>query len=62
MRDPVDDFEDDEGKDYSFQILKPRDMLKVGIRVNPDMLLDHFPPRYEHALHHFHRMVQQALG
>ena len=48
----MDVFEDDEGKDYSYQIPKPRDMLKVGIRVNPDMLLDHFPPRYEHAFDH----------
>ncbi|KAL3904667.1 MAG: hypothetical protein SGARI_004824, partial [Bacillariaceae sp.] len=51
--DDEDNFDDpDEGKDYGFQVLKPRDMLKVGIRVNPDMLLDHFPPRYEHAFDH----------
>jgi hypothetical protein len=42
----------DDNSDYGVQILKSRDMLKHGIRVDPDMLLDHFPPRYEHAFDH----------
>ena len=55
-----DAFDDpDEGKDYGFQVLRPRDMLKVGIRVNPDMLLDHFPPRYEHAFDHVNEFPTQ---
>jgi hypothetical protein len=37
---------------YRYDILSPKLMAKRGIRVNPDMLLDHFPPRYEHALDH----------
>ena len=28
-----------------------------GLQVDPNMLQDHFPPRYEHALHHFHPRV-----
>jgi hypothetical protein len=38
--------------EYRYEILTPKDMTNRGIRVNPDMLLDHFPPRYEHALYH----------
>ena len=26
----------------------------IGLQVDLNMLQDHFPPRYEHALHHFH--------
>jgi hypothetical protein len=37
---------------YHSEILTPVDMMKRGIRVNPEMLTDHFPPRYEHAFDH----------
>jgi len=46
------DKEEENDGDYAFEILKPIEMKQPGIRVNPDMLLDHFPPRYEHALDH----------
>lgn len=43
---------DGEARDYEFEVFRPKDLKRVGIRVNPDMLLDHFPPRYEHAFDH----------
>ena len=27
---------------------------QIGLQVDLNMLQDHFPPRYEHALHHLH--------
>jgi Lipase (class 3) len=45
------DNEKDNGE-YRYEIVTPTEWMRRGIRVNPDMLLDHFPPRYEHALDH----------
>ena len=46
--------QDRNGDDDSYhpEILTPVDMMRRGIRVNPEMLTDHFPPRYEHAFDH----------
>jgi hypothetical protein len=52
QQDDTQNNDDDYNKDYVYQVWRPRDMTTLGIRVNPDMLLDHFPPRYEHALDH----------
>lgn len=38
--------------DYHYSTLNSRELVNRGIRVHPDMLLDHFPPRYEHAFDH----------
>lgn len=45
--------------EYQYEILSPNEMMHRGIRVNPDMLLDHFPPRYEHALDHIEENLPQ---
>jgi hypothetical protein len=42
--------ERDDGE-YNYERCNPK-TLRDGIRVHPDMLVDHFPPRYEHALDH----------
>ncbi|KAG7342596.1 lipase class 3 [Nitzschia inconspicua] len=46
----------DKGKggvaDYDFEMFRPNRLKQYDIQVHPDMLLDHFPPRYEHALDH----------
>lgn len=42
--------ERDDGE-YEYDLYKPK-TLRDGVRVHRDMLLDHFPPRYEHALDH----------
>lgn len=43
--------ESEEG-DYFFDVVGSRDLVKRGIKVHPEMLLDHFPARYEHAFAH----------
>lgn len=41
----------DDGHTYNKKICDPAALAVMGVWVNPDMLLHHFPPRYEHALH-----------
>lgn len=36
---------------YDTKVCDPRKMATLGIFVTPNMLQDHFPPTYEHALH-----------
>jgi hypothetical protein len=36
----------------SFRICERQRLAKLGILFHKNMLLDHFPPRYEHALDH----------
>jgi hypothetical protein len=40
----------DSGK-YDAKVCDPRRLATLGISVGPNMLLDHTPPRYEHAFH-----------
>jgi hypothetical protein len=37
---------------YYYEIFGSRDLVRRGIKVHPEMLLDHFPARYEHAFDH----------
>jgi hypothetical protein len=41
----------DEGH-YHSEVVTPVDVMRQGIRVNPEMFTDHFPARYEHAFDH----------
>eukprot|EP00547_Thalassionema_nitzschioides_P013082 CAMPEP_0194262378 /NCGR_PEP_ID=MMETSP0158-20130606/46511_1 /TAXON_ID=33649 /ORGANISM="Thalassionema nitzschioides, Strain L26-B" /LENGTH=598 /DNA_ID=CAMNT_0039002533 /DNA_START=147 /DNA_END=1943 /DNA_ORIENTATION=- len=43
---------DSEDGDYHYSTIGSRELVRRGIRVNPDMLFDHFPARYAHALEH----------
>lgn len=43
---------DSEDGDYYYSTTTSKELVQRGIRVHPDMLLDHFPPRYEHAFDH----------
>lgn len=36
---------------YDIKVCDPRKLATLGIQVDSNMLQDHFPPRYEHALH-----------
>jgi Lipase (class 3) len=36
---------------YDMKNCDPVKLARLGIRIDPNMLQDHFPPRYEHALH-----------
>ena len=39
---------------YTWECLSPKDLIRhyEGIRIHPEMFLDHLAPRYEHALEH----------
>jgi hypothetical protein len=44
--------QDGTGEDpYDVKLCDPVKLSTLGIRMDPNMLQDHFPPRYEHALH-----------
>jgi hypothetical protein len=44
--------QDDGGDDrYDIKLCDPMKLSTLGIRMDPNMLQDHIPPRYEHALH-----------
>ena len=55
------DADDDDDDDYDPNVYYQAHLCdshkmvnSIGLQVDLNMLQDHFPPRYEHALHHFH--------
>jgi hypothetical protein len=57
-----------DGDDYTFEWLDPNSFRLQqqagggGIRVHPDMFVDHFPPRYEHAFDRLAGVVDHLPG
>ena len=43
------------GISYRYDVLSAREMAQREIRVYPDMLVDHFPSRYEYAFDHLEK-------
>jgi hypothetical protein len=52
--------ETSDGEGYTYETFRPKDLVSSSSRggrggllqIRPNMLVDHFPPRYEHALDH----------
>jgi hypothetical protein len=42
------------GQDYYDYEIWDQEIFPTSIRVHQDMFVDHYPPRYEHALNHMH--------
>ena len=46
---------ENDGASYRHDSLNAREMSQREIRVSPDMLVDHFPARYEYAFDHLEK-------
>ena len=51
--------EENIGVSYRYDLSNAREMSQREIRVYPDMLVDHFPARYEHAFAHLEKPVDE---